>query len=65
MPDTRREPWNIATRMRLLFSETTQLETESSIAPSKSELYNIHSSEQPSDANLPSFLECKPDVEVD
>lgn len=28
MPDTRRELWNIATGMRLLFSETTQLEVE-------------------------------------
>jgi hypothetical protein len=26
---------------------------------------NVHSSEQPSDANFPSFLECKPNVEVD
>jgi hypothetical protein len=65
MPDTRREQWNIATGMRLLFSETTQLEMTSSVAVSKSELYNIHSSEQPSDTNLPSFLECKPNIKVD
>jgi hypothetical protein len=45
MPDTRRELWNIAKGMRLLFSETTQLEVTSSVAVSKSELYNVRSSE--------------------
>jgi hypothetical protein len=65
MPDTRRELWNIATGMRLLFSEATQLEITSSVASSKSELYSIHSSEQPSDTNLPGFLECKPNIKVD
>ncbi len=32
MPDTRKELRNISTGMRLLFSETTQLEMELSIA---------------------------------
>jgi len=65
MPDTHREPWNIATGIRLLFSETTQLQMTSLVTVSKSEPYNVHSSEQPSDTNLPGFLECKPNIKVD
>jgi len=64
MPDTRSELWNIATGIRVLFSDTTQLAALSTVLSKNEVGSGVHSSEQASDANLSSFLDCEPEIQI-